>query len=549
MTELFQRPANYWLRHADRHKQSGDLIRAAVLQRHAMRAEPGSDAARMQYALTLRQLHCYEASNREAFCALAHQPELTELYGLIGCNMLNMGMRREGLDALGVYMNTTGTASAPWHDEACDLSEVYDYPFPEHKRQARLNGLLRIAAHRMARGDLDGAGRALSRAQQTPYRAANPQRDLVQAVYWINRQKPERCIAHLQRALEKDFFDVASLTSAAVLSRRMGTEIPARMLLVRAASLARTPAEFQLVCHTAASLDMVFIAHGMLKRASRRRSDRCPLLYDLCVCALKMGRLQEAARHIHLCREIDPDDVPSETLFGRVMAWQERSIAPKQLRREAKGVSFSGSCTDEELSAFAAPFLTALQAEPFTLDQSLRRRLLFLLTLPVTWPVSLLQLVCERLSPPEQEALLREVLMQHPAERPAKRFAMNALRHMGAPAPYAVWTRDRFLLADPERLFAPIPTFRQRLLTLRIRQAVKLSDPQLIPWALKVISRMSHARQCHVIGDHWKIWPLALAMRWRALHGLPPVQIPFETMSPLRLRALHQALAVIRNID
>ena len=45
------------------------------------------------------------------------------------------------------------------------------------------------------------------------------------------------------------------------------------------------------------------------------------------------------------------------------------------------------------------------------------------------------------------------------------------------------------------------------------------------------------------------IWPLALAMRWRALHGLPPVQIPFETLSPLRLRALHQALAVIRNID
>ena len=96
MNELFQRPANYWLRHADRHKQSGDLIRAAVLQRHAVHAETGSDAARIQYALTLRQMHCYEASNREAFRVLAQQPEQTELYGLIGCNMLALGARVVG---------------------------------------------------------------------------------------------------------------------------------------------------------------------------------------------------------------------------------------------------------------------------------------------------------------------------------------------------------------------------------------------------------------------------------------------------------------------
>ena len=31
-TDTFQRPANYWLRRAERCKQSGDLIRAAVLE-------------------------------------------------------------------------------------------------------------------------------------------------------------------------------------------------------------------------------------------------------------------------------------------------------------------------------------------------------------------------------------------------------------------------------------------------------------------------------------------------------------------------------------
>ena len=50
MNELFQRPANYWLRHADRHRQSGDLVRAAVLQRHAVHAQPDSEAAHAQYA-------------------------------------------------------------------------------------------------------------------------------------------------------------------------------------------------------------------------------------------------------------------------------------------------------------------------------------------------------------------------------------------------------------------------------------------------------------------------------------------------------------------
>ena len=98
-TDTFQRPANYWLRRAERCKQSGDLIRAAVLERHAVRAEPDSDAARMSYAFTLRQLHCYEASNREAFAALAHNPDRTALFGLIGQNMFNLSMREAGIDA------------------------------------------------------------------------------------------------------------------------------------------------------------------------------------------------------------------------------------------------------------------------------------------------------------------------------------------------------------------------------------------------------------------------------------------------------------------
>ena len=83
MNEAFQRPASYWLHRAEKVKQQGDVIRAAVLQRHALRAEPQSDAAAMAYALTLRQLGCYEASIREAFRALAQNPHRTPLFGIV----------------------------------------------------------------------------------------------------------------------------------------------------------------------------------------------------------------------------------------------------------------------------------------------------------------------------------------------------------------------------------------------------------------------------------------------------------------------------------
>ena len=40
-----------------------------------------------------------------------------------------------------------------------------------------------------------------------------------------------------------------------------------------------------------------------------------------------------------------------------------------------------------------------------------------------------------------------------------------------------------------------------------------------------------------------------MAMRWNALCGLPPVQIAIQTMSALRLEALHAALRTLHTID
>lgn len=58
-----------------------------------------------------------------------------------------------------------------------------------------------------------------------------------------------------------------------------------------------------------------------------------------CVCSSWAG-LEEASRSIHLCRELDPDDVPGEVLFNRVMDMETRALTPDQVRAEAASVSY-----------------------------------------------------------------------------------------------------------------------------------------------------------------------------------------------------------------
>lgn len=89
-----------------------------------------------------------------------------------------------------------------------------------------------------------------------------------------------------------------------------------------------------------------------------------PVLYDLAVCLLKLGRLEEASRSIHLCRELDPDDVPGEVLFNRVMDMETRALTPEQVRAEAASVSYYGSLNEEELNRCLKPVTQAVREGP-----------------------------------------------------------------------------------------------------------------------------------------------------------------------------------------
>lgn len=553
--ELFQRPAHYWLKHAERYRQTGDFTRAAVLQRHAVRAEPGSDAARMSYALTLRALHCYEASNREAFAALAAHPQQTAFAGLIGQNMLAMGLRSEGLDALDLYFSNPPDILPSWHDNACDLAEAYDYPFADKRRHARLDGLLRTASRRIARGDGEGAAKALRRSQQKPFRAPMARRELLWAATEQLKGDGSQCLAHVLQAVQQKPFSPEVYASSATLLMHGGEPKAAGLMLYQAAMLAKTPAQEQLVCLASDALHMPHIAQGMLSRSLRIRPSRFPSSYNLCVSLLKLGRLSDASPHIHLCREIDPYDPPAELLFQRVMQLENAQATPAQVKKAARSLSYYGTCSPADLADICAPLWplmeTSLQplADAVQQDDRIRRRFLFLLTLSLEWPALLLSQLAPLMPSKERETLLREVLMQHPSDLPGKKYASLLLRQMDAPRPYLTWTRDRILMLDPDRLHAPVPTFRQRFLTRRILQAKKLAGPGMIPWAMKMLSALSTHRQLKLIADPMHIWPMALAMRWRALNHLPPLSLAFETLSPLRLSALKKALITLRRIE
>lgn len=556
-TNLFQHPASYWLARAQRLKQNGDLIRAAVLERHAVRAEPTSDAARMSYALTLRQLHCYEASNREAFAALAHNPERTPLLGLIGQNLFNLGLRLPGLDAMNLYAANPPAVPPAWQDEAYDMADAYDYPTPNVRRRARLNGLLDIAAHRMAKGDLPAARRALDRACRPPFQAPHRAREFAQALYFLRTGDEAECLEHLLTALDLGPLDVRSATLFSSAMHSLGHTAQARKLLIQASLIAENPMDELLVCLGCEEQRMTPVALMMLKRSITRKADRFPVCYNLCAALLKLGRLDEAMHHIHLCREIDPDDVQGQVLFARVQELAEASPTPAQVRAAGRSTGYYGTLTPIEQALCAQPVLDAAQASPADFarllcqDDHLRRRFLFLLSLPLEWPASMLCMLPAFMDADQVIPLLRETLLQHPQMTRAKRVAMAALHQLGVSPPYLAWTEGRIVMTDPTRARQGSLPFKRRVLTLRIHQARRLcaGDRSFVPWAMALIHRMSPAQRRHVIADHLHIWPMALALRYRAHRGMMPLRVDIARLGSLRLQLLREALTTIRRLE
>lgn len=546
IADSFEQPAAYWLRRAEKKRQEGQPLRAAVLERHAARVEPDNDQAQLRYVMALQELHCYQSSLREAFGALARRPQRQELYGLIAQSLTALDQLEEAADASALC-----PAQNPiWEDEP--LWEPWRQELP--KRQARLEGLLHMACLRLMSGDVSGAAAFLKQAERFP--APNARREELKALLLEARHQPKRAQTAMGRALRLEPRNPRLLCSAACMLSRLGRPNAARGLLMKAAAYAIRPEERQAVCLTGDFLGDCVVPIAMLDRACQGDGDQYVLHYDLCVCRLRRGELAQAAACIHLCREMDPDDVPGQFLFQLVeQLTHDQLTDPEQVSARSRLVSYYGVPCPELLNFFIQPLLEAAARSPQELasllctQPDMRRLYLFALSAGHDRAEALLPSLCSALPPREAEALLREILLQTPDPLPIKAKALSLLSAMGAPAPYLQREEGRLSLTDPA-CPARRATFRQRYLTRRISRGATLAvDEGFSLWALGQIHRMSRAQRTCVVADPARIWPLALALRYNALRCHQPVQIPLEELNPTRLRHLIHALQILNFPD
>lgn len=552
--DVFQRSVDYWLKRAEKLRSQGQLRRAAVLGRHAARMEPYSAVAGERYALTLHQLHCYEASNREAFRSLLSNPRDRRLYGLIGLNLLALGRRREAWDALMRFRPDDGYAQAEWTLDALEAEDRLDGA-ATYTRPSRFATLLDIAMNRIRRGDFEAAGRALTRSERLVPAGKSLRRELAW-VAWLKAQgETAEALSRLQAAARGAKGHSQLLAMAAALFDELGRPKEALIQLLRAAQRAATPADEATVCMVCDQLGKPEVAYSMLRRSQRRQPGSYTVCYNLAIALLKLGWLEEAVGYMHLCREIDPDDIPGEVVFNRMRAMEDGG--PEQVKKEARGFSYCGMCTMEDIQRIVEPLFEAMGDSPQALgraiaeDENLYRRFLFFLTLETDWAAGLLDAASRSMPEDRRERLLREVLVMQPEARMVKRAAVALMSEMGIKPPYLIWEKERLLMIDPTRQGDGASTVAQRVTARKIRKAAELAKSrELIPWAIQLIHNLDAYGRDHIVHDRQNVWPVALAMYFTRRQGLAAIPLNGSFfMDEKRMDRFAEALAMVETED
>ena len=522
-THAFDRPALYWLHRAERARREGDMLRAAVMERHAARTQPESPVAARRYAATLRRMGCLEASTREVFAALAYDSARWELLGTLSLNWLDAGKKQDALSAMTLFLDNAEIDPLEldsWDEEYRVLCG--DMRAPGYAKKARLRGLSELCLRRLARGDAEGAGRAIFRAyRQYAHVGVYPYRELARAVYHHVTGAPGPARAFILGALARHPGSVSLNATAAVILHEQGERSHGLRLLVRAAFLAWSQADEANVLQAAARMQRLDIAMGMLTHILSEKPNRFFTVYNAAVCLLRLGRPGEALRYAHLLREIDPDDLPGERLFSLV------SSLSGNARPLGESLGFWGALSREEWRQCLAPLWEAMERPveewaPLIASNAAFRRRLIEAAGRDELPAGLLGRLAEALPSAEAQRLLRQALTAGPNNAMVKKEALAGLSAMGAPPPYFAWYPGRLVLLDPTKPPQLTPMFLTRRLfrcAVRVRRA---AGEQAALYALQAFRRMNRAQRLNVAGDRRDAWPAALCVRYAALTGLPP---------------------------
>ena len=525
------KPPQYWLRRAQQHRRQGEHHRAAALLRHAVTLEPASGDLRMEYAKSLRDMNCYEASNREAFGVLALQPSEFLPYQIIGQNMLSLGREQEAVDAFSHYLEQAHalpeSALIDPFDDSMDVMENFWDSASQHGK-TRLMSLCHIAALRLARGDMTGAEKALKRAEK---HSSHHKRLLSLKIRLLEaRGLYTQALAQAQLTVSRYPYDLPALCSLANIQSQLGNRGLAAAALMKAAFACRFPHEEQLLCFTAAALHMPEIALSALQLSNRTQPCRLPTLLNCAVILLQMGNGERASGFLHRCLELDPKDLSVQSLYQDVQGWQLPLLSPNEIKEKAKKLSFypflSADATNRLLREVGDAFALGVDALALRLetDTAFYHQYLQALFLPSA-PLSRLILpVAASLKTRSTELalrLLRDILLASAPCSLAKQHALSALITLGAPPPYILWQNGRILhIRFPEDSPKASSALQRHLLRRVHRLSKKTKDSRLIPHALTLLYRLNHHFCCVFAADQGRIWSTALLRHFSLTYGL-----------------------------
>ena len=523
-----QRPSAYWVGRAARHRREGNRRRAAALLRHAVALAPADSDLRLEYARTLQEMECYEASNREAFGALTLDPRRYACYGLIGRNMLALGYEQEAMDAFSRYLwavKKSGGVSE--FDEELDQLEAFEAD-PLHLR-ARHEAQLEIASRRLANGEYDGVERALRRAK--PTRNADDRYDSLWALLHQARGEATAAMKSATRACRRNPMSARARCTLAGAYCMAGRRTKGASALLAAALRCETAQDEQLFCYSAVSLGFPELALCVLRRSLKVSPDRLPAAYNACVAMLKLGRMDAAEPLIHQCRDLDPTDVPAR-LTGRMMEqWRALGLDGKQVATVAKAVPFypllSPAASNDCLAQLAKALNEGVEAfcERLQTDENLYGVLLYKLGNPEHQLERLIPMLAANLPRDFAERLLREVLVQPTQGDSVKRFAATSLIRMGANPPFVVWHAGRIAEIDPSVNNRHGASFSRVMLIRRMADIQrKTGDFRLMTHALHILCRMGARSRLGVVRDADGVFRAALEQHYLMTFQLPDNQ-------------------------
>ena len=531
----FQNPSSFWIQRAGQNARQGNLPRAAALLRHALEEDAGAETG-LQYAWILRQMGCLEGSRRECLWYLSALPGQFGVYGLLALNLLDLGQKRQAMDAYMVYsqyMQMFPDAQFPWDDEVYDIEdELFLLPGQE-RRCARGATLLRRAWRALDQGRREEAQALcdrLCRMQGRPTETLCLRAAL--------SDDPEFALLAARNGAALCRGNVRLLLRCAEAAGRFSRREAGRMLL-RAACLVRAPEDLARLCSLCRRLDMEWIARGELEAALEDSPARLDVVFQLCVFALSRGDAAETDRLSRQLEMLDPEDLAVEKLLRLVRRAEKPT--PEECLRQPFYYEPDPALTTECL-AWARNRL-AERRMPVR-SRSDRLKWQYLLD-GAPEPGQALELLYGLMGRPGlmTAPLMNLFLLGRPGSYGVHRAARMLSRFRRPP--FMAHHQNRLQLVNPAGQTRPAGFFlrkRQEIL-LKVKRSL---GAEALPICLKVLDHLPRRQQLRFAVNRESAWLPAFAAEWARMKHQPLPTLQVWLLWPPRLREFRTARRYVR---